>query len=496
MSWQEARETLQSTKSWTKFAMVPVGRDSYARNQMDFHGSYKPKISPASPSSPSSPSSSRDHHSVATSMSEGDPLRGQNYGFVRSFRLFLAGMDDEVVPEDGAEHEVRAHLMQMEPVSAFDKLASLGDDVRREIRQTTFVMLLWHLQRIKSLGKMQVVVKWMGDAGYMRCKRSACLLMQSLVEAGEIAQATELLERAKADNLADAFLYNVAIMGRCSRGEMDVAMALCDDMIKSGIWPDNMTLNQLIGGFVAIGDIESCLQVLNDMKDQFGLVPVPATCSALLSSRSFLYGSVESAFTFIEHLRNCDSRAVAKYARSSTPYNVLMMSRAYNNNLHGAFQVYHGMRATKIEPDSRTFGTLLRALVRYDGFDEYLDFLLTEMVNAGIKHSSATLNHAMRALINRGRIDEAVALLASAGHTMSGIGHCYRAIVIGLCSGSSPHITMAMAMLDEYARVAPDHEVKIHFGSLASPLRKALHQVHAFDELTYIDRMSRFDQSD
>jgi pentatricopeptide repeat protein len=124
----------------------------------------------------------------------------------------------------------------------------------------------------------------------MRSERVVCnavtynCVIHACVRSGDMQGSLDLLREMKASGSVrpDKFTYSTIIKGYCSRGEIDSALFLFDEMMREKLAPDLVIYNTLLDGCVKTRHPEVCDELLEDMISKWRIYPNSYTLSILI----------------------------------------------------------------------------------------------------------------------------------------------------------------------------------------------------------------------
>ncbi len=109
-------------------------------------------------------------------------------------------------------------------------------------------------------------------------------VIHACVRAGDMQGSLSLLGTMKltGDVCPDKFTYSTIIKGYCSRGEIEAALFLFDEMLAEKLAPDLVIYNTLLDGCVKTRRTDVCDRLLDDMVSKWRIFPNSYTLSIMI----------------------------------------------------------------------------------------------------------------------------------------------------------------------------------------------------------------------
>jgi pentatricopeptide repeat protein len=215
----------------------------------------------------------------------------------------------------------------------------------------------------------------------MRGTQASLVVLNTLIDAcsrvGDMQAANKLFkDMLDAECDPDVITYSTLIKGHCNGNDLDQALQMFRLMEKKGIRPDAIVFNSLLDGCAKKQMTSLCEQVIQDM-EKAGVVPSNHSASILIK----LYGrtkNLDAAFRVVDEFPK-------KYGvRCNNPvYTCLMSACISNGRLGRAMELRLRMMREGIQPDEKTYSTLLRGTLRTGSVEQCLLLLNAALEQKG-----------------------------------------------------------------------------------------------------------------
>jgi len=209
--------------------------------------------------------------------------------------------------------------------------------------------------------------------------RASVVVLNTLIDAcsraGDMRAAAKLFQdMEESDCVPDLISYSTLIKGYCFCDDLEEALQLFGLMQEKGIRPDAIVFNSLLDGCAKKQAPALCEQVMKDM-EAAGVVPSNHSASIMIK----LYGrckDLDAAFRIINEMPR-------KYGfrPNNAVYTCLMSACISNGCTEKAMELRLRMVDEGIQPDDRTYSTLLRGALRASSVEQCV-----LLVNAALDH--------------------------------------------------------------------------------------------------------------
>ncbi|CAI0440638.1 unnamed protein product [Linum tenue] len=228
----------------------------------------------------------------------------------------------------------------------------------------------------------------------------------------------------------DAVTYNILFRWCFSKGMVDAALKLFDEMLSRNIRPTVVTFVTLIKGLCSANMLEEALKLKSDMVNLYRITPNAYIYSSLMKFFC-VNGELNSAFK----LR--DEMIMKGIALDSSIYSTLINALFQGGKKEEALQLWDEMNRSSSEckPDTVTYNVMISGFCRNQDFSAAYQ-MFDEMSRKGRKPDVVSYNVVLDALCKHGRWQCAYELFES----MPGSGCLpdvlsYRIVFRGLCDG-------------------------------------------------------------
>jgi len=192
--------------------------------------------------------------------------------------------------------------------------------------------------------------------------KASLVVLNTLIDAcsrvGDMDAASKLFrDMLSTDCVPDLITYSTLIKGHCNCNDLDQALQVFRLMEKKGIRPDAIVFNSLLDGCAKKQMPSLCEQVIRDM-EKAGVVPSNHSASILIK----LYGrckNLDAAFRVVDEFPKQYG-----FKCNNPVYTCLMSACISNGRLGRAMELRLRMQREGIQPDEKTYSTLLRGTLR------------------------------------------------------------------------------------------------------------------------------------
>ena len=221
-----------------------------------------------------------------------------------------------------------------------------------------------------------------------------------------------LLRSAKPEYLVkpDVVTYNTLIKASCQNGNLDGAFNFLQVLkLSEDLKPNDVTYNTLIDGCTRTrGRMDTAWRLLEEMYRE-GVAPDSFTFSTLVKGIK-KHASRDSSESLKRALRFLNTVAEEGLAKGDEVlYNCIMDTCLYFRQLNKAEQLFREMQLRGVKPSSVTYGILIKGYGQFKRLDLALK-KYGEMADRGLKPNEVTYGCLIDACVNNNQIDRALSI--------------------------------------------------------------------------------------
>uniref|UniRef100_A0A1J3K6P4 Pentatricopeptide repeat-containing protein n=1 Tax=Noccaea caerulescens TaxID=107243 RepID=A0A1J3K6P4_NOCCA len=237
---------------------------------------------------------------------------------------------------------------------------------------------------------------------------STCLNL--LVDSGEVDSVRKLLLYAK-QHLGlqpNTCIFNILVKHHCKIGDIDSALRVLEEMKRCGIsYPNLITYSTLMECLFAQSQSKEAMELFEDMISKERISPDPVTFNVMINGFCRA-GEVERAKMIVEFMKKngCNPNVYN--------YSALMNGFCKEGKTREAKEVFKEVKETGLKLDTVGYTTLMNCFCRNGQVDEAME-LLGEMKASGCRADALTYNVILRGLSSEGRVEEALEMLSQWG---------------------------------------------------------------------------------
>ncbi|KAK4054809.1 hypothetical protein OIV83_000733 [Microbotryomycetes sp. JL201] len=211
-------------------------------------------------------------------------------------------------------------------------------------------------------------------------------------------------------SLADqSKLFGILISTHCRRNDLESAQRVLDEMLQQGLLPRQESIAAILYGYAARHDVESVYSLHRRAMSEFGLGP-DVTCSNALVTVHCRLQDIAAAEGAINRMRDA---GVEPDLRTWT---TLMNACVEVGDWAKAARIYAFLDTAddaRLRPDTATFNVALKAAVYSSASVQSVLRLFRQMTERGLRPNSATYVLVMQSVCNAGIMDVAEDLFRS-----------------------------------------------------------------------------------
>jgi len=204
-------------------------------------------------------------------------------------------------------------------------------------------------------------------------------------------------DMTNADCSPDLITYSTLIKGYCVNGDLEQAMELFSLMRNRGFKPDSIVFNSLLDGCARRLKPELCDEVLMEM-EQAGVPASNYSASILIK----LYGrckNLAAAFKVIDEMPEKHG-----FKPNTAVYTCMMTTCAANGRLDLAVGLLDKMSEAGVQPDDRTYSTLLKSALKAGSAERSNAVIRTALKQGGTSLLEKALVQSALNLMHRRRV--------------------------------------------------------------------------------------------
>lgn len=309
---------------------------------------------------------------------------------------------------------VEAIVNQGDTESAYDLIQQLLEDplCRDCVNAVAYCSVLKGFAREKKIDRAWVVYQDMRSLQAEATPAAYNTLIDACARCGRMERLPEILEDMRSRQISPNLItYSTMLKGHCQNGEVQKGFQILAQMKREqdvSLKPDERMYNSLLDGCAQERLVDEGLRLVEEMQAE-GVNPSNFTLSVLV--KLLTRGRrLEQAFASVATITK-----KYRFRPNVHVYNNLVHGCVANRQLARGMSVLEEMVGEQIQPDSRTYATLVRASIQHGLFEQA----------SGLLRSALGLEHALPGLqqpaaichnLDSAFISEALVSLSERGH--------------------------------------------------------------------------------
>merc|ERR1719311_1668034 len=305
---------------------------------------------------------------------------------------------------------------------AYELIHQMQDDdqCRESLNAVIYCSILKGFAREKKLERVWQVYEEMSRKKLEVSIVTFNTVIDACARCGRMDQTARVEEDMRSNDIQpNVITYSTMMKGYCQMGDIQTGFAILKRMKEAGrVWPDEIMYNSLLDGCAQNNLVDEGCALLEEMQRD-GVQPSNYTLSILVKMLSRAR-KLDGAFAIVEDIsRKYQIRPnVHVYAN-------LILSCICNRSLKRGMQTLEKMANEGVQPDSRTYSTLIRACIQGGLQEEAAGLLraalglpepipiLSRFRTSSVHLDSSFVNDSIGGLADSGRGQELAASLLS-----------------------------------------------------------------------------------
>ncbi|KAG6498095.1 pentatricopeptide repeat-containing protein At2g06000-like [Zingiber officinale] len=225
----------------------------------------------------------------------------------------------------------------------------------------------------------------------------------------------------------DTCSFNILIKGLSRVGDMDTALEVFNQMQSFGYVPDIITYNILIDGLCRADQVNNGHKILQKVRSDSASVPNVVTYTSVISGYCKI-GKMEEAYQVFDEMIGAGIKP------SRITYNVLINGYGKMGNMPSAISLYERMLVCGCPPDVVTFTSLIDGYCRSGLLNDAMK-LWDEMNQRELKPNAYTFSVVIHCLCRKNKVGDARNLLKVLNGRRDVVPRAfiYNPVIHGLC---------------------------------------------------------------
>merc|ERR1719456_2024357 len=235
-----------------------------------------------------------------------------------------------------------------------------------------------------------------------------CSVLKGFAREKKLERVWQVYEEMSRKKLEVSIVTFNTVIDACARcGRMDQVASIEEDMRSNSIKPNVITYSTMMKGYCQMGDIQTGFAILKRMKEEGCARPDEIMYNSLLDGCA-QNNLVDEGSALLQEMQ----RDGVKPSNFTLSILVKMMSRA--RKLDGAFAIVEDIsRKYQIRPNVHVYANLILSCICNRSLKRGMQ-TLEKMANEGVQPDSRTYSTLIRACIQGGLQEEAAGLLRAA----------------------------------------------------------------------------------
>lgn len=215
--------------------------------------------------------------------------------------------------------------------------------------------------------------------------------LNNLIERGRFEEAEKMFNEIKDKGEANNRIWNLRLKALRSQKKASEFAKAHDEMVKSGIHPDEVSFTTIIHGLISVGDKKGAFAWMDKMKEA-GFAPTEMTFGPFLSNLAVDRETLGEVFQKMRQLN------VPPEVRT---YNRLLSSYSLKGDTKEMQNVWEDMVKAGVKPNPNTFHVLIDTAGRTGNIQEMLNWF-EKLKESNIQPTTYTYNRIISRLGGRG----------------------------------------------------------------------------------------------